>query len=224
MCGLNIKKILNLLLQTPPLLIIILFFVVTKITHFTMKRIIILASGSGSNAENIIKYFQSSKIATVTHVLSNNERAKVFDRCERLNIDASLFDKESFIKDNTVLNFLHAEADLIILAGFLWRIPAKIVAAFQNKIINIHPALLPKYGGKGMYGMNVHKAVKENNESETGITIHYVNENYDEGAIIFQAKTKISSSDSPEDIATKIHVLEQEHFPKVIEDVIVKNG
>ncbi|MGG8496388.1 phosphoribosylglycinamide formyltransferase [Tenacibaculum sp. TC6] len=188
-----------------------------------MKRIVIFASGSGSNAENIIKYFQNSEEIVVTHVLSNNEQAKVFDRCERLNIDASLFDKDSFIHDDTVLNFLQVEADVIVLAGFLWKIPAKIVNAFPNKIINIHPALLPKYGGKGMYGMNVHKAVKENNEAETGITIHYVNENYDEGAIIFQAKTSVSSSDTPETIAQKVHELEYEHFPKVIEEVILQH-
>lgn len=211
------------MLQTPPLLIIILFFVVTKQLNFNMKRIVIFASGSGSNAENIIKYFNSTKTAIVTHVLSNNQHAKVFDRCERLNVDASLFDKESFSKEDTVLNFLQTEADLIVLAGFLWRIPSKIVDAFPNKIINIHPALLPKYGGKGMYGMNVHNAVKENNESETGITIHYVNENYDEGAIIFQAKTSISVDDTPETIAQKVHELEYKHFPKVIEEVILQN-
>ncbi|CAM1353952.1 Phosphoribosylglycinamide formyltransferase [Tenacibaculum ascidiaceicola] len=211
------------MLQTPPLLIIILFFVVTKQLNFNMKRIVIFASGSGSNAENIIKYFNSTKTAIVTHVLSNNQHAKVFDRCEKLNIDASLFDRESFSKDDTVLNFLLAEADIIVLAGFLWRIPSKIVDAFPNKIINIHPALLPKYGGKGMYGMNVHNAVKENNETETGITIHYVNENYDEGAIIFQAKTPISSEDTPETIAQKVHELEYEHFPKIIEEVILQN-
>ncbi|RLK03311.1 formyltetrahydrofolate-dependent phosphoribosylglycinamide formyltransferase [Tenacibaculum discolor] len=211
------------MLQTPPLLIIILFFVVTKQLNFNMKRIVIFASGSGSNAENIIKYFNSTKTAIVTHVLSNNQHAKVFDRCEKLNIDASLFDRESFSKNDTVLNFLLAEADIIVLAGFLWRIPSKIVDAFPNKIINIHPALLPKYGGKGMYGMNVHNAVKENNETETGITIHYVNENYDEGAIIFQAKTPISSEDTPETIAQKVHELEYEHFPKIIEEVILQN-
>lgn len=211
------------MLQTPPLLIIILFFVVTKQLNFNMKRIVIFASGSGSNAENIIKYFNSTKTAIVTHVLSNNQHAKVFDRCEKLNVDASLFDRESFSKDNTVLNFLLAEADIIVLAGFLWRIPSKIVDAFPNKIINIHPALLPKYGGKGMYGMNVHNAVKENNETETGITIHYVNENYDEGAIIFQAKTSISSDDTPETIAQKVHELEYIHFPKIIEEVILQN-
>jgi phosphoribosylglycinamide formyltransferase-1 len=189
-----------------------------------MKRIVVFASGSGSNAENIINFFNHTKTARVTNVLCNNERAKVFNRCERLNIDASLIDKTAFDKEDTVLLFLQQEADFIILAGFLWKIPQKIVDAFPNKIINIHPALLPKYGGKGMYGMNVHKAVKENNEVETGITIHYVNEKYDDGAIIFQAKTAISNEDSPEIIADKIHVLEQQHFPKIIEEVILKDG
>lgn len=187
-----------------------------------MKRIVIFASGSGTNAEKIIKYFQNSSIAKVTHVLSNNEHAKVFDRCKRLNIDASLFDKDSFIKDETVLNFLLTEADFIVLAGFLWKIPEKIVDAFPNRIINIHPALLPKYGGKGMYGLNVHKAVKENNEEKTGITIHYVNKNYDEGAIIFQASTTIENKDTVNDIAKKVHELEHEHFPKIIEQTIIK--
>jgi len=120
------------------------------------------------------------------------------------------------------LNQLKQEADYVVLAGFLLKIPSNIIEAFPNKIINIHPALLPKYGGKGMYGMHVHNAVKENNEPETGITIHFVNENYDEGAIIFQATTKLESSDSAEDIAQKIHTLEYKHFPKVIESVILQ--
>jgi phosphoribosylglycinamide formyltransferase-1 len=186
-----------------------------------MKRIVVFASGSGTNAENIIKYFNHTKTAKVTKVLCNNERAKVFERCERLNVSSLLFDKNDFISSDFILNLLNKEADYIILAGFLWKIPAKIIEAFPDKIINIHPALLPKYGGKGMYGIHVHKAVKENNEIETGITIHYVNENYDEGAIIFQAKTNVSPEDSPEDIASKIHVLEQQYFPKVIEEVII---
>ena len=186
-----------------------------------MKRLIIFASGSGSNAENIIQFFNQSKTAKVTQVLCNNKDAKVFDRCERLNVPASLIDKDVFIKNDTVLHFLQQEADFIILAGFLWKIPEKIVAAFPNKIINIHPALLPKYGGKGMYGMHIHKAVKQHNEVETGITIHYVNENYDEGAIIFQEKTAVSKEDSPEMIAQKIHLLEQRYFPRVIESVIL---
>ena len=186
-----------------------------------MKRLVIFASGSGSNAENIIQFFNQSKTAKVTQVLCNNKLAKVFDRCERLNVPASLIDKDAFFKEDTVLHFLQQEADFIILAGFLWKIPEKIVAAFPNKIINIHPALLPKYGGKGMYGMHIHRAVKQHNEIETGITIHYVNENYDEGAVIFQEKTALSKEDSPEIIAEKIHVLEQHCFPRVIESVIL---
>ncbi len=189
-----------------------------------MKRIVVFASGSGTNAENIIKFFNHTKTAKVTNVLCNNEHAKVFNRCERLKIEASLIDKDVFLKEDTVLHFLKQEADYIVLAGFLWKIPQKIVDAFPNKIINIHPALLPKYGGKGMYGMNVHRAVKENKEPETGITIHYVNANYDEGAIIFQAKTTLLEEDSVEKIAEKIHILEQEHFPKVIENVILKEN
>lgn len=189
-----------------------------------MKRIVVFASGSGSNTENIITYFNESKTAIVTNVLCNNPNAKVFDRCEKLEVPCSLFEKTDFLKEDTVLHFLQQEqTDFIVLAGFLWKIPKNILDAFPNKIINIHPALLPKYGGKGMYGMNVHKAVKANNEKETGITIHFVNENYDEGAIIFQAKTTLSLEDTSENIAEKIHILEQEHFPKIIEAVILKN-
>ena len=189
-----------------------------------MNRIVIFASGSGSNAENIIQFFQNSEQIEVTHVLSNNPNAGVFDRCERLDIPASLFEKSSFKDDDTVLNFLLAEADYIVLAGFLWKIPAAIVEAFPNKIVNIHPALLPKFGGKGMYGMNVHKAVKTSGAKETGITIHYVNEHYDEGAIILQTSTAVTESDTPESIAQKVHELEYEHFPRVLESLILKNG
>lgn len=202
--------------------IIIAFF--CNLFKETMKRIVVFASGSGSNAENIITYFNESKTAIVTNVLCNNPKAKVFDRCEKLEVPCSLFEKSDFLKEDTVLHFLQQEqTDFIVLAGFLWKIPKNILDAFPNKIINIHPALLPKYGGKGMYGMNVHKAVKANNEKETGITIHFVNENYDEGAIIFQAKTALSLEDTSENIAEKIHILEQEHFPKIIEAVILKN-
>ncbi|WP_282074071.1 phosphoribosylglycinamide formyltransferase [Polaribacter atrinae] len=186
-----------------------------------MKRIVIFASGSGTNAENIIKFFNHTKTAKVTYVLCNNEHAKVFDRCKKLDIKCLHFKKETFFTSDEILNLLKEQADYIILAGFLWKIPTKIIDAFPNKIINIHPALLPKYGGKGMYGMNVHKAVKENKETETGITIHYVNANYDEGAIIYQAKTALLSEDTPEKIAEKIHILEQRYFPRVIEDVIL---
>ncbi|MFT6959950.1 MAG: phosphoribosylglycinamide formyltransferase-1 [Polaribacter sp.] len=186
-----------------------------------MRRIVIFASGSGSNAESIIKFFNHTKTATVTQVLCNNAHAKVFERCNNLNTKCSYFNKNDFQTADTILNILKKEADFIILAGFLWRIPQKIVEVFPNKIINIHPALLPKYGGKGMYGMHVHQAVKENNETETGITIHYVNANYDEGAIIYQAKTAVNTQDTPETIAEKIHLLEQRYFPKIIEEVIL---
>lgn len=187
-----------------------------------MKRIAIFASGSGSNAENIINYFDAKKTAFVIKVYCNKKGAGIFDRCKRLQKACVLFTKSELFSSDELLNQLKNEADYIILAGFLLKIPLRLINAFPNKIINIHPALLPKYGGKGMYGMHVHNAVKENMETETGITIHFVNENYDEGAIIFQAKTQLESTDSADDIAQKIHQLEFEHFPKVIESVIVK--
>ncbi len=187
-----------------------------------MKRIVIFASGSGTNAENLINFFKESAVATVVRVLSNNQHAKVLKRANQLNVNTLVFNKEDFVAEDTILNLLKQEADFIVLAGFLWRVPKKIVAAFPNKIINIHPALLPKYGGKGMYGMNVHKAVVENEEKESGITIHYVNENYDEGAIIFQQSVSLDATDSAEDVAGKIHKLEYKYFPKVIEEVILK--
>lgn len=186
-----------------------------------MKRIIVFASGSGTNAENIIKYFNRTKTAKVTQVLCNNEHAKVFERCKKLNVNCLHFKRSEFSSSDIILNRLKEEADYIVLAGFLWKIPQNIIDNFPNKIINIHPALLPKYGGKGMYGMSVHNAVKENKETETGITIHYVNANYDEGAILFQAKTALNENDSPETIAEKIHILEQRYFPRVIESVIL---
>ena len=187
-----------------------------------MNKIAIFASGSGSNAENIIKYFGTKKTAIVTKVYCNKKGAGIFDRCKRLQKECVLFTKNELFSSDELLNQLKNEADYIILAGFLLKIPLRLINAFPNKIINIHPALLPKYGGKGMYGMHVHNAVKENMETETGITIHFVNENYDEGAIIFQAKTQLETSDSPEDIAQKIHKLEYANFPKVIESVIIK--
>jgi phosphoribosylglycinamide formyltransferase-1 len=187
-----------------------------------MKRIVIFASGSGSNAENLIKFFQNSDKASVIQVLTNNPYAKVIDRCKRLNVSTLSFNRIAFSKSEDVLNILRSsQPDLIVLAGFLWKFPEFILKEFENKVINIHPALLPKYGGKGMYGIHVHNAVVENKETETGITIHYVNENYDEGAIIFQAKCEVKASDTAEDVATKIHELEMEHFPKVVERLLI---
>ena len=189
-----------------------------------MKRVIILASGAGSNAENIINYFQNSIEISVVKVLCNKKEAGVFKRCKKLNKDCEWFSREDFFKKNTILDKLIEQTDFIVLAGFLWKIPEAIVKAFPNRIINIHPALLPNYGGKGMYGMHVHRAVKNNCDKETGITIHYVNEHYDKGAIIFQIKTKLEINDSPEDIAQKIHTLEYEYFPKIIKKTILKDG
>ena len=189
-----------------------------------MKRIVILASGSGSNAENIIKYFKNSKLISVVQVLCNNKHAKVFERAKNLNVSSLCFNSAQLLDDEGVLKLLKETADYIILAGFLLKIPSKIVEAFPNRIINIHPALLPKYGGKGMYGMHVHNAVVKNKEIESGITIHYVNDHYDEGTIIFQDKFEVLPSDSAEDVAEKIHKLEFKNFPKVIEKVILENG
>ncbi|WP_196889124.1 phosphoribosylglycinamide formyltransferase [Aureivirga sp. CE67] len=185
-----------------------------------MKRVVILASGSGSNAENIANYFKDNTEVKVSYIITNKAKAKVLERAERLQIPSKIFTKQEFLDGKNVVNFLKKEADLIILAGFLLKISPEIVQNFPNKIINIHPALLPKYGGKGMYGMNVHNAVVENKEKETGITIHFVNENYDEGAIIFQKSVEVTSEDTPENVAQKVHQLEYAHFPKVIEEII----
>lgn len=186
-----------------------------------MKRIVIFASGSGTNAENLIKFFHNRETASVIQILTNNPYAKVLERCKNLNVSALSFNRLAFSKSDDVLNILKAaDLDLIVLAGFLWKFPEFILKEFPNKVINIHPALLPKYGGKGMYGMHVHEVVVANKETETGITIHYVNENYDEGAIIFQAKCDVLPSDTSEDVAKKIHDLEMEHFPKVVEKIL----
>jgi len=186
-----------------------------------MKRIAIFASGSGTNAENLIKFFQNSDKVSVVQVLSNNPNAQVLDRAKRLNVGTVTFDKKALIESDEVLNILkNSQPDLIVLAGFLWKFPEMILDAFPNKVINIHPALLPKYGGKGMYGKYVHQAVVNNKEPETGITIHYVNEHYDEGAIIFQAKCTVEPNDTFEDVSNKIHELEMEHFPKVVESLL----
>ncbi len=187
-----------------------------------MKRIVIFASGSGSNAENLIKFFHNRENVSVIQVLTNNPHAKVLERAKKLKVSALSFNRMAFTTTDDVLNLLKAShPDLIILAGFLWKFPKKIIDEFPKKIINIHPALLPKYGGKGMYGIHVHNAVVAHKDTETGITIHYVNENYDEGAIIFQAKCSVSPSDSAEDVAAKIHELEMDHFPKVVDHLLI---
>ncbi|CAK7045266.1 MAG: Phosphoribosylglycinamide formyltransferase [Parabacteroides sp.] len=186
-----------------------------------MKNIAIFASGSGTNAENIARYFSNSETIKVAVVLSNNKNAGVHARMEKLNIPSVSFTREEFIEGTAVLAKL-AEYDtvLIVLAGFMNKISDTLLKAYPNKIINIHPALLPKHGGKGMYGMHVHEAVVAAGEKESGITIHYINENYDEGAVIFQATCPVLPTDTPEEVATKVHALEYAHYPHVIEEVL----
>ena len=189
------------------------------------KRIVIFASGSGTNAENIIKYFQRTQFAEVVRVLSNKKDAKVLDRAEKLGVNTVFFTKdELFSKDGVLKILMESKPDIIVLAGFLLKFPEIILNEFPNKVINIHPALLPKYGGKGMYGSFVHEAVVKNKEAETGITIHYVNENYDEGAIISQKKVTLSEKETPETVAEKIHKLEYKWFPRIIEEVLRKTS
>lgn len=186
-----------------------------------IKRIVIFASGGGTNAQNIIQHFKLSPIGEVVLVLSNKKSAKVLERAKKENTKSLYFHKQDLYNEAGVLKTLKKiKPDLIVLAGFLLKFPDIILKEFPDKIINLHPALLPKYGGKGMYGMHVHDAVVANKEKETGITIHFVNEHYDEGAIIFQASTELSDDDTAEKVAEKIHQLEYEFFPKVIEMVL----
>jgi len=185
-----------------------------------MKKIVIFASGSGTNAENIMKYFVKTKIGTVAAVFTNNPNAQVIDRAKNYGVTIEVFSKDQLIEGEVLQKIDAIQPDWIILAGFLLKFPQKITAAYPKKIINIHPALLPKYGGKGTYGMHIHRAIVENKEKETGITIHFVNENYDEGAIIFQQSIILTGEETPEVVATKIHELEYKYFPEVIEKLM----
>ncbi|MCC8089554.1 MAG: phosphoribosylglycinamide formyltransferase [Rikenellaceae bacterium] len=186
-----------------------------------MKNIAIFASGSGSNAENIINYFKNSGTANVCTVFCNKKGAYVITRAQNLGVDSVIFDRKDLYENGKVMEELEdRKVDYIVLAGFLWLIPEILVKKYENKIINIHPALLPAYGGKGMYGDNVHKAVVANGEKKSGITIHLVNSIYDSGDIIFQAETEVAPEDDYKAVAQKIHKLEGEHFPRVIEEHI----
>jgi phosphoribosylglycinamide formyltransferase-1 len=183
-------------------------------------RIAIFASGSGSNAENIVHYFSGSSEFQFPLIISNQPNAYIHKRAETLKIPSFTFTKEQFFDAKPVLELLtEYNIDAIVLAGFLLKIPTLLIQHFPDKIINIHPALLPKFGGKGMYGIKVHQAVKEAGEPETGITIHYVNENYDDGNILFQARCPISADDTAEMIAAKVHLLEHEYYPQIIEKI-----
>jgi len=180
-------------------------------------KIALFASGSGSNAENIVHFFTGNSNFEFPIIISNKKGAYIHERAKNLQIPSYTFSREEFSAGESILTLLKQQnIDYIVLAGFLLKVPQVIIEAFPQKIINIHPALLPKFGGKGMYGMRVHEAVAEAGEKETGITIHYVNDCYDEGNIIFQAKCPVLPSDTPEMIAEKVHLLEFEHFPKVI--------
>ncbi|MDR2408353.1 MAG: phosphoribosylglycinamide formyltransferase [Bacteroidales bacterium] len=186
-----------------------------------MKNIVLFASGNGTIVQNIVEYFDDKfKDVCVKLIVCNNANAYVMTRAKNLNIEALHINRHMLYETNTLIELLQKnKTDLIVLAGFLWMIPENMINAFPNKIINIHPALLPKYGGKGMYGMHVHEAVVANHELYTGITVHYVNQNYDEGDIIFQEKCSISITDTAEDVAQKVHQLEYAHYPKIIEQL-----
>ena len=184
------------------------------------KKIIIFASGNGTNAEEIIKYFEKKDEINVQLVLTNNNTAGVLKRVENHKIPAISFNKDVY-KQNLVLEILNLlNPDLIVLAGFIWKIPNSIISQFPEKIINIHPALLPKHGGKGMYGEAVHESVIRSSDSETGITIHYVNQNYDEGRIIFQKSINVRVMDSIKNISMRVQRLEHKYYPIIIEKLL----
>lgn len=183
-----------------------------------MKRIAIFASGNGTNARRIAEYFAKSSAAEVAMILSNRNDAFVLERAKLFGIPSKVFDRSMFYHSDEVLKWLlEARIDIVVLAGFLWLVPSYLIAAFPNRMINIHPALLPKYGGRGMFGDVVHTAVIDAGETESGITVHFVDEKYDHGNIIFQATCKIERGDTPEMLAHKVHQLEYKYYPEVIE-------
>ncbi len=187
------------------------------------KRIAIFASGSGSNAQKIMEHFKYSNEVEVALVLSNNSDAYVLQRADNFEIPSHVFDRHDFYQTDEIVNLLkRLEIDLVVLAGFLWLVPDNLLKAFPNKIINIHPSLLPRHGGKGMYGDRVHKAVLEAGDEEHGITIHFVNENFDEGEIIYQARFRVEPADTMEELKFNGQQLEHLHYPKVIENLLRK--
>lgn len=183
-------------------------------------NIVVFASGSGSNAEQLVKHFEAVEGINITAIFCNKPDAYVLERAKKLGVPTEVFDRKAF-KDELFVDRLKAyDADFIVLAGFLWKVPEYLIQAYPDKIINIHPALLPNYGGKGMYGHHVHEAVIANQEKHSGITIHLVNEHYDEGRTLFQAQVAVVPEDTPDTLAQKIHQLEHRYFPKVVEDYI----
>lgn len=188
-----------------------------------MKKIAIFASGAGTNAENIIRYFANDERIKVVLVLSNNQKAGVHARVNALGVPSLVFTRDEFAEGTPIVDILaEYEVDFIVLAGFMCFVSEPLQKVFSGRIVNIHPSLLPKFGGKGMYGMHVHEAVVKSGEKESGITIHYINEHYDEGAIIFQASCPVLPNDTPEDLAARVHALEYEYYPKVVEEILGK--
>lgn len=197
---------------------------IKRMEYQKMKKeinIAIFGSGNGSNAQRISEYFTDNKEIKIATFVTNKKDAYIIERAKNLEIPCRIFDRNDFYHSDNVIDYLkEMQIDIVVLAGFLWLVPENILQSYPRRVINIHPALLPLYGGKGMYGMNVHRAVIDNKEVESGITIHFVDEKYDEGTTIFQAKCNITPDDTAETLAQKIHLLEYEHFPKVIEQVI----
>ena len=188
-----------------------------------MKRIAILASGTGSNAQKIIDHFRSSKRAKVGLILSNKPDAGVLSIAAQERIPSLVLERDKFFRGDGYLDELRqSQIDFLVLAGFLWKVPQVLIDAYRMRIVNIHPALLPKYGGKGMYGLSVHEAVLSNKEKESGISIHYVDEQYDHGDLIFQAKCKVNEEDTPGSLSERIHRLEHANYPRVIEEILFK--
>jgi phosphoribosylglycinamide formyltransferase-1 len=199
--------------------LICLFLQLIKQT--SLKNIAIFASGAGTNAQKIIDHFRGSALARVSLIVCNKAEAGIFKIAEKENIPAVLIDKEQFFRGDTYVKLLQEHhIDLVVLAGFLWKVPANLVQAFEGRIINIHPALLPKYGGKGMYGHFVHEAVLAAGDAESGITIHFVNEKYDDGGVIIQERCAISPEDTPETLAKKVQALEHRWFPLIVERLL----
>ena len=189
-----------------------------------MRNIAIFASGSGTNAQKLMEYFSTSKTGKIKLILSNKADAFVLERAKKFSVPSIVIDRDDLYRNGKVLKvLLDNEIHFIVLAGFLWLVPEEILQKYPGRIVNIHPALLPDYGGKGMYGSRVHRAVIDNNEKESGISIHYVNESYDEGDIIFQAKCEVKPDDSPESLAERIHKLEYKYYPLIVEELIMKD-
>ncbi len=188
-----------------------------------MKRIAIFASGSGSNAQRIMEHFKRNKEMEVALVLCNKPDAYVLQRADNFEVPTHVFTKEELYHTNSIDNLLkNLEIDLIVLAGFMWLIPERLIHAYPKRMVNIHPALLPKFGGEGMYGQKVHEAVLQSGDAETGISVHYINKNFDEGEIIYQSRCPVDKNDDAEKLAYKVHQLEHLHYPKIIEELLKK--